>query len=300
MLFDNDLYDRILDNLYEGLYLVDRERKITFWNKAAEKITGFKTREVVGTSCLDNILTHVDENGNNLCEGLCPLAMSINDGKNREAGVFLHHKDGHRVPVSVRITNLIDGDGKVIGGIELFSDISNIKAIELRMKELEEMALLDNLTKLANRAYIEREIDMLFAETKRSGVSFGVLFIDIDRFKRVNDTYGHDTGDRVLKFVSETLIKNSRPFDPVGRWGGEEFVIIVRNITRGGLEELGNRLRILVENSYIIVDNIRLGVTISLGATLVRDDDCMDTLFKRVDGLLYASKKAGRNRLTIG
>lgn len=215
-----DSYTRILDDLYDGLYLVNRQRKILYWNKAAERISGFKASEVVGKSCSDNILTHVDEAGNNLCEGLCPLTMAINDGEQREADVFLHHKDGHRIPVSVRVSNLLDSTGKVIGGVELFSDISNYKSIELKVKELEEMALLDNLTKLANRNYIEKEITVRFEELKRIGVTFGILFMDIDYFKKFNDTYGHDIGDRVLKVVAETLAGNSRPFDTVGRWGG--------------------------------------------------------------------------------
>ena len=85
MIFDRDSYNRILDNLYEGLYFVDRERVIRYWNKAAERISGYTAAELVGKCCSDNILTHVDCNGNNLCEGMCPLAMTIATGGGREA-----------------------------------------------------------------------------------------------------------------------------------------------------------------------------------------------------------------------
>ncbi len=300
MILDRDSYIRILDNLYDGLYIVDPNRVIQYWNRAAEKITGFAAAEVIGNSCSDNILTHVDGDGNNLCKGMCPMALTIADGEAREAEVFLHHKDGHRVPVSVRITTLTDSGGKVIGGVELFTDISSFKSIELRMKELEEMALFDNLTRLANRNYIERELWVRFEETKRFGIPSGILFMDIDDFKRFNDSYGHAVGDRVLRFVANTLNINSRPFDLVGRWGGDEFVAIIRNVTHQQLEHLGNRLRVLVEKSYILQGNDKLHVSISIGATLVRDDDSLDTLLKRADALLYASKGAERNRLTIG
>jgi diguanylate cyclase (GGDEF)-like protein/PAS domain S-box-containing protein len=300
MILDRDSYDKILDNLYDGLYLVDRDRVIRYWNKAAESISGYKAEEVVGRSCSDNILTHVDGDGNSLCRGTCPLAMTIADGEARQAEVFLHHKDGHRVPVSIRISTLTDGEGKVIGGVELFSDISSFKSIEMRNKELEEMALLDNLTRLANRNYVQKEFFMRFEEQKRFGIPFGILFMDIDHFKRFNDTYGHDVGDRVLKLVADTLVNNSRPFDVFGRWGGEEFIGIILHVTLQQLEHLGNRLRVLVESSYIPLDNDRLQVSISIGATLVRDTDSMDTLLKRADTLLYKSKREGRNRLTIG
>jgi diguanylate cyclase (GGDEF)-like protein/PAS domain S-box-containing protein len=300
MILERDSCSRMFDNLYDGLYLVDRDRVIQYWNNAAERISGYTAVEVVGKSCSDNIITHVDDDGNNLCKGMCPLAMTIDDGRAREAEVYLHHKDGHRVPVSVRVSTLIDADGKVAGGVELFTDISSFKALELKVKELEEMALLDNLTRLANRNYIEKELLVRFEEQKRIGIAFGLLFIDIDHFKRFNDTYGHDVGDHVLRFVADTLVKNARPYDLVGRWGGEEFVGIMRNVTHQQLEYLGNRLRVLVESAYIPLQDDKLNVSISIGATLVRDDDIIVNLLKRADTLLYKSKRAGRNRLTIG
>jgi len=300
MIFDRVSYSRLVDNLNDGLYIVDRDRVIQYWNKAAERISGFTAAEVVGKSCSANILTHVDGDGNNLCKGMCPVAMTIADGEARDAEIFLHHKDGHRVPVSVRTSTLTDENGDVIGCVELFTDLSSLKAIELRIKELEEMALLDNLTRLANRNYIEKELFVRFEETKRFGVPFGILYMDIDDFKNFNDSYGHDVGDRVLQFVADTLVRNSRPFDVIGRWGGDEFVGIMRNVSRRQLTYLGNRLRTLVEASYIQTESEKLHVSISIGATLVCDSDSMDTLIKRADILLYESKKAGRNRLTMG
>jgi diguanylate cyclase (GGDEF)-like protein len=258
MSYEIDSYERIVENLYDGLYFVDRDRVITYWNKAAEQISGFTANEVVGKSCSDNILTHVDSDGNNLC------------------------------------------DGNIVGGIELFTDISNQAANDLRVKELEKLALLDNLTQLANRNYIEREIQSRFEEKKRFNMPFGILFIDIDHFKKYNDIYGHPAGDEVLNFIANTFVANTRPFDLYGRWGGEEFIGIIRNINGKDLESLANRLRSLTENSYIIHENEKLYVTISIGATLANENDTIDTIIKRADTLMYKSKAAGRNCLTIG
>lgn len=293
-------YQTIIENLHDGLYFVNRDRIITYWNKAAEQISGYMSNEVVGKSCSDDILTHVDSEGNRLCIGMCPLAASIADGKPREAQVYMHHKEGHRIPVSVRVNTLTDRDGNTIGGIELFTDISNQPANEMRLKELEKLALIDSLTQLANRNFIEREIQSRLEENKRLNVPFGVLFIDIDHFKKVNDTYGHDVGDDVLRFVANTFVANNRPFDLYGRWGGEEFIGIIRNINGKNLEMLGNRVRSLIENSYIINESEKLYVTISIGATLVNADDSVESLIKRADTLLYKSKEAGRNCLTLG
>lgn len=298
--FSNDSFARIVENLNDGLYFVDRNRIITFWNKAAERISGFTAAEVVGKSCADGILTHVDDDGKGLCLCGCPLKQTIEDETPRESEVYMHHKDGHRIPVSVRTSVLSDDEGNVIGGIELFTDISNQQVNALRIKELERMALLDNLTQLANRNYIEKELNNRFEEKKRFNVPFGILFMDIDHFKKFNDTYGHDTGDKVLKYVAGTLVKNARPFDLFGRWGGEEFVGILRNISSDNLANAGNRLRTLIENSYISYGDKKLHVTISMGATMVKDSDGIESIFKRSDDLLYKSKAAGRNCVTIG
>jgi len=294
-----DSYERIIENLYDGLYFVDRNRIITFWNKAAERISGYTADEVVGRSCADNILTHVDSEGNSMCTGVCPLAAAISDGEPRETELYLHHKDGFRVPVSIRVSALTDKDGNIIGGIELFTDISSQAANALRVKELEKLALIDHLTQLANRYYIEKEIQSLFEEKRRYNIPFGILLMDIDFFKKFNDRYGHNVGDDVLKFIANNFVANSRPFDLYGRWGGEEFVGIIRNINGNDLELLGNRLRSLIENSYIVHKNNKLYVTISIGATLVQENDTIESLIERVDSLLYKSKSSGRNRLTI-
>lgn len=300
MLLDEKTYQTILDNLYEGLYFVDRQRVIRYWNKGAERISGFAAEEVVGRPCADNILTHVDGEGNRLCLAMCPLAATIADQSDRETEIYMHHKDGHRIPVSVRVSALTDEKGELIGGVELFTDISTYKSIQLRAKELEEMALMDNLTRLANRRFLEKELLNSLEEGKRFGQTFGLLMMDIDEFKKFNDTYGHDVGDRVLKFVAETLVKNARPFDVIGRWGGEEFVGIIRNVDEGQLLELAERMRMLVEHSYLAEAGQRLQVTISTGATLVRSEEDTDSLIKRADILLYESKHAGRNRVTVG
>jgi len=300
MSLDKHTYERIMDNLHDGLYFVDKNRVITYWNRAAEQISGFSSEEVIGRSCADNILTHVDSDGNNLCTGLCPLAATISDKQPRETEIYMHHKDGHRIPVSVRVSALTNAKGDVLGGVELFTDISNQSANQLRIKELEKLALLDNLTQLANRNYIEKEIQGRFEEHKRLNVPFGILFMDIDHFKNFNDTYGHDVGDEVLKFVANTFTSNSRPYDLFGRWGGEEFLGIIRNISEQDLERLGNKVRTLIETSYIIHENEKLHVTISIGATLVKADDNIESLIKRADTLLYKSKAAGRNRLILG
>lgn len=297
---DNEFYRNLLDNLYDGVYFVDTERKITFWNKSAERITGYESSELIGKHCSDNILNHIDDHGNSLCERGCPLLETIADGHQRETEAYLHHKDGHRVPVLIRTSPIRNPEGMIAGAIEIFSDNSSKVAFMHRIEELQKMAILDHLTGLTNRRYIEMSLDARLSEMQRYGWPFGILFIDIDNFKRINDVYGHDIGDEVLKMIAKTFMNNSRPFDTVGRWGGEEFIAIILNVSEDLLHSIAKRLRILVEQSSILAGSDIIRITISIGATLAQPDDTIDTLVKRADQLMYRSKIAGRNCVSIG
>lgn len=293
-------YQKLLAHIRDGVYFTDTDRRIVYWNKGAERITGYSAEEVVGHCCRDNILVHVDENGCSLCRGRCPMAATIADAHPREAAIFLHHKLGHRVPVQVRAIALNDEQGRVVGAAEFFSDTSSYETLQARIQELENLALLDSLTQLPNRHHIEPELVSRFHEIQRLQVTFGFLFMDIDHFKRFNDTYGHDVGDEVLRVVARTLKATMRPFDLVGRWGGEEFVCILRNVQAPLLLPISNRIRALIEASSVKAGDRTLGVTVSIGATLAKAEDSVETLIKRADQLMYTSKTNGRNRVTLG
>lgn len=288
-------YKDLIENMHEGLYVVDANRKIFFWNKAAEGITGYGAGEVVGKSCMDNILIHIDQEGNSLCRGNCPLQATITDGQIREVEVFLHHKDGHRVPVQVASSPLRDESGRIVGAAELFRDMTDRAALRLKLEELEQLAFVDPLTQLANRRYTEQELRGRFSEMKRYGLSFGVMMVDIDHFKRFNDRFGHDVGDLVLKTVAKTLTGSVRPFDLFGRWGGEEFVGILRQVDSTQLKRVSNRCRVLVENTKIHAGGKDLRVTVSIGAVMAEPDMTPEGLIKQADQNLYRAKEKGRN-----
>jgi diguanylate cyclase (GGDEF)-like protein/PAS domain S-box-containing protein len=295
-----NFYATLLDNLYDGVYFVDRERKITLWNKAAERITGFTKEEVLGKRCADNLLRHVDNRGNSLCEGDCPLSYTLRDGQLRSASVFLHHKEGHRLPVAIGVAPITDHQQNIIGAVEIFRDNSSTVAALEHLKELENLTYLDALTRIANRAYLENFIVGRFNEFRRLGLSFGVIFADVDRFKQVNDTFGHQTGDLVLKMVAQTLLKNCRSFDLVGRWGGEEFICVINKLKDANqIVIIAERLRALVESAWVSMPDCSLHVTLSLGVTLARLPDTPETLIHRADDLMYRSKAAGRNLFTF-
>ncbi len=292
----DDLHRILLDNLYDGVYFVDRDRRISSWNKSAERITGYTAAEVVGKGCSENLM-HVDRDGRSLCSACCPLIESLSRGAPTTQEMYLLHKDGHRVPISVRVAPIRDEQGAVTGAIEVFTDNTAKAAMIERLAEIERIAYVDQLTGLVNRRYTEIALASRQEEMQRYGWPYGVIFIDIDDFKKVNDRYGHDVGDEVLKMVAKTIASTSRSFDVVGRWGGEEFLAVIANLGQEELVQTANRFRLLVERSLLPGDH-PVGVTISRGAAIAGPGERIEDLLKRVDHCLYRSKSAGKNRVT--
>jgi len=291
----------ILDNLFDGLYIIDREKRIIYCNKSAEGITGYSKAEVLGTQYCCNVLMHIDAEGDSLCNGACPLDKTLRDGEAREVSVFLLHKDGYRTPVSVRVTPLIDERSIIVGVAEIFSNNSAREQFSMEIQELSNLAMVDTLTGLRNRRFAEKIFINKLYEVHNGGCPFGVLFFDIDHFKKVNDEYGHDVGDKVLQSISNTLLRGLRTSDVLIRWGGEEIIAILSgNFTEEKLKRVANKLRILVEKACIHTDDGILFITASVGGTLALPNDSPDSIVKRVDKLMYQSKANGRNCVTIG
>jgi len=296
---DTEFYRMILSGLYDGVYFVNRDRKILFWNEGAERITGYPAEEVLGLHCWDNVLGHVSPQGINLCEKGCPLIKAMVDGKIHEAEIYLHHKDGHQVPIMIRAVPIRNSEGEIVGAVEIFSDTSLKMALTQKLEELQELAFLDPLTRLANRRYIEINIQERLFELNRYGWPFGVIFTDVDRFKFINDTYRHHVGDQVLKMVAKTLPACLRLFDIVGRWGGDEFVAVIINIRKKHLIDIAQRFLSLIRSSDIHMKQGILKVTVSIGVTLAMPDDTMDSILKRADSLMYKSKESGGDCISI-
>jgi len=300
MELNSDTYREILDGLPDGVYFVDADGKITYWSKGAEKITGYARDEVLGKSCADNILIHIDSAGNSLCGGMCPIKQCMLNAEQTRAEVYLHHKDGHRVPVHVRVNPISNAQGMTIGAVEVFQDASAHMATMDMVRELREVAFLDALTGIPNRRFMEAQLQMRLDELKRYGWKFAIMIADIDNLKYINDNYGHAAGDAALKMVAGTLASNSRSFDIVGRWGGDEFLAILQNISGRRLRAVGEKYRILVEKSRLFIKSAQIGTTISIGLTVANETDTHETLFKRADELSYRSKSRGRNCVSIG
>jgi diguanylate cyclase (GGDEF)-like protein/PAS domain S-box-containing protein len=294
------LYKKILDSLHDGVYFVNRDRQITYWNEGAEKLAGYSPAEAVGKTCFSDFLGHVDETGKSLCTSGCPLSNVMADGQPRQVELYLRHKNGHRVPISVRVLPMRDSRGEIVGAAEVFSDATAKQRAEKRVSELENLAFRDALTNVANRRYLELKVAQALQEHQQFGREYGLLMIDLDHFKQVNDNHGHDLGDAVLKVVADTLVHTLRPVDLVGRWGGDEFLVLMADVHATALGDLAERCRVLIAQSSVGHAASRVSVTASIGATLLDHEGSPETAFRRADELMYQSKRSGGDRTTAG
>lgn len=295
-MLDNLNYKYVLDQLFDGIYIVDNDRKIVFWNEGAKRISGFSSEEVLGRYCHDNILNHVDENGINLCLNGCPLYQTMQDGEQREMVVYLQHKKGYRLPVKIRSFPIYD-NGEIVASVEIFSEDTEKNHFHRMYKGKE---FKDELTNLPNRKMIDHYLAAKMNEYQELGVSFGVIMTDIDSFEELNNTYGVNICDKVIKILAETYRTSFRMADMVGRWREDEFIFILTGINHEGLKMLAEKIRMISENSSLRGETFKdVEVTVSVGATIVNPTDDITVLTSRSYKLMKRSKSRGGNFVTI-
>ncbi|MGD0940613.1 MAG: sensor domain-containing diguanylate cyclase [Terracidiphilus sp.] len=298
---DPALFRELLDHISDGVYISGHDRRVLYCNKAATELTGYETEEVVGKTCRENGHCPTGHDGRSACGDGCLLSDSLNDGAARRTKAFLLHKQGKRIPVSMSVQPIAAANGSIIGVVQIFKDQSQRELARRKVEAMERLAFIDALTQLPNRRSLEMSLQSALLEFKVTGMPFGVLLIDLDKLKNINDTYGHANGDYSLSQMAKILSATVRPTDTVGRWGGDEFLAILPSVSTGILRQLADRCgNRVARDSFFSIDDQLISLTVSQGATLARAQDSAATLIARADDLLYQSKTAGRNRATIG
>jgi diguanylate cyclase (GGDEF)-like protein/PAS domain S-box-containing protein len=299
--FDRFLPD-LIDAIPEGIYVTDDQREIVYWSEGAERITGYAAADIVGSHCYDDILVHEDVYGHKLCTTSCPLQECLADGRPRDVNeVFLKREDGERLAVYVKARRFsIDG---VTYGVEVFGELEAVAGREVTrlIQRLSDTAVTDPLTGLFNRRYIDIVLEQNLELYRRIGQRFGITHIDIDDFKPINDAFGHATGDEALRFVATVLSDGTRKMDLLGRYGGDEFIVVSAIGDHDDLRRVGERaVRVVHGSTFITPTEEPVTMTISVGATLVRpDDDGAAALLERADRATYEAKRAGGDRFVL-
>lgn len=171
------------------------------------------------------------------------------------------------------------------------------QSLSKRSENLQQAALTDGLTGMQNRRYFDDALAQYLEAFKRINRPVGLMILDLDHFKMVNDTHGHDVGDEVLKGVANCLREFTRYHDVVARLGGEEFAIVAPNMDADLLAKFANRIRMAISQLTISSGNVRLRVTMSIGVAIWDGRESSEELYKRADAMLYQAKREGRNRV---
>jgi diguanylate cyclase (GGDEF)-like protein/PAS domain S-box-containing protein len=291
--------DNVLDVTFDGVYFVDRNRKIQKWNPGASDLTGYTSDELLHRCCADNILVHVDQSGKELCKSGCPLQQTLEDAKSRQATVYLRHKLGYRVPVVVRTAAIRDASGELVGAVEAFREIGQADHWKARISELEWLAFIDPVTGIPNRHFLETQLNRLLHEFQSVGEPFSLGMLDVDHFKSANDDHGHEFGDQVLRTMAQTLLNSLRFSDMLGRWGGDEFVLLLPKTGLERARQVIERSRSLIAVTGTPTGSGFLKMTVSIGGIVVTAADDRTSLIQRVDEQLYAAKAQGRNCCSV-
>jgi len=290
---------KLMDALYEGIYVVDLERKIVCWNQAAENITGFKADEVVGKYCHDNLLNHIDAEGRLLCLNGCPLHLTLEDGLPREAFLFLQHKKGYRIPVKLKAIPIIEND-VLVGVAELFQVNHDVEHTVDRLMHDSSAIEKDAVTGLPMRAYMTQFLAHMSTLNRTLNLSFGIILVDIDSFEEFNNTYGKHLSDDVLRIISKTFTSVFGHAEMIGRWRQDEFLFVFSSLSKEQLFSTAETIRMLSEGSALRNATFKdIDVTVSIGATHYRKQETIDNMIMRAYDNLKSSKRKGGNFVTL-
>lgn len=287
---------RLLDNMYDAVVFIDANLRILRWNHGAERLTGIAGPSIQHRSWLPSLLHMRDESDEVISDENCPIAYTLRTGLQAALRVSVRGRDGRHLSVHAQVIPVIAPNGTTIGVTLLLHDISSEISLAEECQSLHELTKRDPLTQLANRAEFDRVFQEFVERHSRSGRPCSLIIADIDRFKSINDTYGHPAGDDVIKAFSALLKSSCRTGDLVARYGGEEFAMLCADCDSGAVvRRAGEIRRQFAETLQPSIGN--RAATASFGVTEIQPGDTPSTMLSRADRALLTAKTQGRNRV---
>jgi len=298
--FDNpEIFRSILETLPTGVYLVDRNRKILFWNSGAEEITGYLRQDVVGHFLREHLLATSDELKDVDSDPTDPLSGVFRDGKSTTANVSILHKEGYRVPIVLRSVPIRSERGAIVVAAECF-DI-NISASDRTRRHavIAESGCLDEVLGIPARTFMEphlRERVTAFAERQ---IPFGILLIQVDQMDHLRAARGPGVVPTVLRVVARTIENSLRTTDLVGCWSENQFLAVLMECRETEVERVAHRIMKMICQSEIEWWGDKISVTAAFGGAGSRPGDTLEMLVGRAGKSLLRSIAEGGNRVTI-
>jgi diguanylate cyclase (GGDEF)-like protein/PAS domain S-box-containing protein len=282
-----------LRSIGDGVIVIDTLGRITYLNPIAEEMTGWSARDALGHPVTE-VLRVVDHQSGE--PGLNPLLMALRE--NRTLGLAansdLVRRDGFQTPIEDSAAPIRGRDGELLGSVMVFHDISESRAMALKMSHL---AQHDYLTDLPNRVLLQDRFAQAIGRAKREHGHLALLYSDLDGFKHINDSLGHEVGDLLLQQVSQRLLHSVRSVDTVSRQGGDEFVILLPEIrSSSDAVRVADHILQAMREPFQVADT-ELNVTLSIGIAMYPSDGSdPGVLLKYADAAMYQAKQHGRNQ----
>ncbi len=288
--------ERLIDNMRDAVIFVDNSLRVISWNPGAERMTGITFESVFQRPLNPMLLEARDPDGIVILGCDCPVSSALATGEQRIRRIIIRGRGRKDLSVELHAVPVVGPDGVIYGVAVTLHDVSPELSLEARCQSLHDAATRDPLTGAANRAEFKRVHEMFVMAHLERQRPCSLIIADIDHFKSVNDTYGHQAGDEVLKSFARLLKSNCRPGDLAARFGGEEFVLLCADCDIAAASQRAENIRRLLS----VMQHDALGgrsCTSSFGVTEIQAGDTPDTMVARADRALYEAKERGRNRV---
>jgi diguanylate cyclase (GGDEF)-like protein/PAS domain S-box-containing protein len=295
LVLQNEVATLTLDAIEEAVVRTDTNGDITYLNRMAERLTGWCRGEALGRPIVD-VLRIIDSASGAAIHNAVEIVIGEDKTQKLAANCtncILVRRDGSEFGVEITVTPIHDGDGVVTGSVVAFHDVSAARAKSLEMSRL---AQHDALTGLPNRVLFNDRLTQAISLAMRQDKQLAVMFVDLDQFKKINDSLGHSVGNKILQSVAERLMNSVRRTDTVSRLGGDEFVVLLSQVEREEDAAVSARKILRELAAPHTIDNKNLDISVSIGvSTYPSDGPDAESLMNKADTAMYEAKKLGRN-----
>lgn len=290
-LFDSRTTRDFLNELPVGCYIIKPDQVLTFWNKKAEDMLGYPSDQMVGGKCSTSRLECCDCNEKRVPQHMCPGVRAFSTGETQRVNVVFHKADGKGLLVRNTLIPVRNEKGEITESVGVFYPAGKGDIDFNVVTEIYEKATIDPVTGLPGRRFMEACVKDSLELYRRNGVKFAVFFADVDNLHDINNTYGHETGDKILRILGDEMRKQGRRTERLCRWGGDEFVAVIHINDPRDIIGASRRLAAVAGNIETECDGRRVSVSISVGITAVRPDDDGKKIVDRADRYMYLAKK---------
>lgn len=295
IILENDVANVTLDSIGEAVLRTDLEGKVSYLNRKAEEMTGWRREEARGRPLAD-VLRLIESVGGPAVAnagGMAGPEDPATEETTECTNCILVRRDGSECGIERKVTPIRDQHGRVTGAVVAFHDASAAQAKSAQMSHL---AQHDSLTDLPNRVLFNDRLTQAIALAERQGKQLALMFVDLDHFKMINDSLGHDVGDKLLRSVAGRLLACVRRSDTVSRLGGDEFVVLLSQVEHAEDAAISAQKTLRALTAPHTIDDKSLDVNVSIGvSTYPNDGQDAESLLNRADNAMYEAKQRGRN-----